>query len=271
LTQTIEGRTLAGMAVQLENRVCVVTGAARSIGLAIAERYAADGARVVLLDVNPAVKQEAARMAAAGRSAAGYAVDVTDREAVLACFVDIVQRLGPVYCLVNNAGLVDQRPFEQITPEQMDRIMRVNVYGALYCAQAAVPSMRTVRDGRIINFSSKSGKTGSALMAHYSAAKGAIIALTQALAFELAEANIKVNCVCPGLTDATGVWSELARAYTENLKLPREEVVKRFTAKIPLGRMTRIEDVVDFVHYLTVSGDYCTGQAFNITGGREMH
>jgi NAD(P)-dependent dehydrogenase (short-subunit alcohol dehydrogenase family) len=108
-------------------------------------------------------------------------------------------------------------------------------------------------------------------MAHYSAAKGAIIALTQALAFELASDNIKVNCVCPGITDATGVWSEVSKAYTENLKLPREEVIKKFTAKIPLGRLTAIEDVVEFVHFLTVSGDYCTGQAFNITGGREMH
>jgi meso-butanediol dehydrogenase/(S,S)-butanediol dehydrogenase/diacetyl reductase len=259
------------MAAALENKVCVVTGAARSIGLAIAERYAADGANLALLDIDPAVEREAARIAAGGCLAAGYVVDVTDREAVRACFADIVKRLGPVYCLVNNAGLVDQRPFEQITPDQMDRIMRVNVHGALYCAQAAVPSMRRLKDGRIINFSSKSGKTGSALMAHYSAAKGAVIAMTQALAFELAEANIKVNCVCPGLTDATGVWSELSRAYTENLKLPRQEVEKRFTAKIPLGRLTRIQDVVDFVHFLSVSADYCTGQSFNITGGREVH
>jgi meso-butanediol dehydrogenase/(S,S)-butanediol dehydrogenase/diacetyl reductase len=259
------------MAVKLEKKVCVVTGAARSIGLAIAERYAADGAKVALLDINPAVKQEAARIAAGGRSAVGYVVDITDREAVLACFADIVKRLGPVYCLVNNAGLVDQRPFEQITPEQMDRMMRVNVHGALYCTQAAAPGMRELKDGRIINFSSKSGKTGSALMAHYSAAKGAIISLTHALAFELAPANIKVNCVCPGITEATGVWDEVSKAYTENLKMPREEVVKKFTSKIPLGRLTAIEDLVDFVHFLTVSGNYCTGQAFNITGGREMH
>lgn len=264
------------MAVELKGKVCVVTGAARSIGLAIAERYAADGAKVALIDINPAVKEEAQRLAgagrtAAGRSASGYVLDITDREAVLACFADIVKTLGPVYCLVNNAGLVDQRPFEQITPEQMDRMMRVNVHGTLYCAQGAAPSMRTLKDGRIINFSSKSGKTGSALMAHYSAAKGAVIALTHALAFELAEANIKVNCVCPGITDATGVWSEVSKSYTENLKLPKEEVVKKFTAKIPLGRLTLIQDVVEFVHFLTVSGDYSTGQAFNITGGREMH
>ncbi len=259
------------MATKLEGKVCVVTGAARSIGLAIAERFAQDRAKVALLDINPAVKQEASRLAAGRGSVLGRVVDVTDREAVQACFADIVKSLGPVYCLVNNAGLVDQRPFEQITPELMDRVMRVNVHGALYCCQAAVPAMRTLKDGRIINFSSKSGKTGSALMAHYSAAKGAIISLTHALAFELAESNIKVNCVCPGITEATGVWDAVAKGYMENLKLPQEEVVKKFTAKVPLGRLTRIEDVVDFVHFLAVSGDYCTGQAFNITGGREMH
>ncbi len=259
------------MAIDLKGRVCVVTGAARSIGLAIAERYAQDGAKVAIIDLNPIVKEEARRLSTSGATITGFRLDITDREAVLKCFGEITEALGPVYCLVNNAGVADQRPFEQITPEQLDRVMRVNVYGTLYCIQGAVPSMRGLKDGRIINFSSKSGKTGSALMAHYSAAKGAIIALTQALAVELAEANIKVNCLCPGITADTGVWNEVSRAYTENLQLPREEVIRKFTAKIPLGRLTAIEDLVEFVHFLTVSADYCTGQAFNITGGREMH
>jgi NAD(P)-dependent dehydrogenase (short-subunit alcohol dehydrogenase family) len=131
--------------------------------------------------------------------------------------------------------------------------------------------MKANKQGRIINFSSKSGKTGSALMAHYSAAKGAIIALTHALAFELADDNIQVNCICPGITDASGVWAEVSKGYTENLKLPKEEVVKKFTAKIPLKRLTNIEDVVEMVYFLTLKGDYMTGQAYNITGGREMH
>jgi NAD(P)-dependent dehydrogenase (short-subunit alcohol dehydrogenase family) len=173
--------------------------------------------------------------------------------------------------LVNNAGIVDQRPFEEITAAQMDRMMRVNVHGALYCAQGAVKDMKAKKEGKIINFSSKSGKTGSALMAHYSAAKGAIIALTHALAFELANDNINVNCICPGITDATGVWGEVSKGYVNNLKLSREEVIKKFTAKIPLKRLTTIEDVVEFVYFLTVGGSYCTGQAFNITGGREVH
>jgi len=251
--------------------VCVVTGAARSIGLGIAERFAGEGAKVVMIDVNPQVEEEAKRLAGQGYSAKAYLLDITDRDAVLKCFDDIANTAGPVYALINNAGIVDQRPFEEITSEQMDRQFRVNVSGTLFCSQGAVKSMKPLKEGRIINFSSKSGKTGSALMAHYSAAKGAIIALTHALAFELAPYNITVNCVCPGITDATGVWGEVSKGYTENLKLSREEVIKKFTAKIPLNRLTAIDDVVDYVWFLTAGADYCTGQALNITGGREMH
>jgi NAD(P)-dependent dehydrogenase (short-subunit alcohol dehydrogenase family) len=256
---------------ELAGKTCVVTGAARSIGLAIAEAFRGAGARVAMIDVNPEVVPQAERLAAGGAEVKGFVVDITDQRAVHACFAEIAAALGDPYALVNNAGIVDQRPVEEVTPEQLDRMFRVNVHGAVYCIQAVLPGMRRMRDGKIVNFSSKSGKTGSALMVPYSAAKGAVIALTQALAFEVAADNIKVNALCPGITDATGVWSSVSRGYTENLKLPREEVVKRFTAKIPLGRLTEIRDVVDFVMFLTTGAEYCTGQAFNITGGREMH
>lgn len=259
------------MSESLTGKVCVVTGAARSIGLAIAEKYCKDGAKVALIDINPEVTEQAKRLNAEGYIAKGYVLDITNQAMVFDCFDDIRKSLGPIFALVNNAGIVDQRPFEEITPEQMDRMMRVNVHGTLYCSQAVVKDMKANKQGKIINFSSKSGKTGSALMAHYSAAKGAIIALTHALAFELAEYQIKVNCICPGITDSTGVWGEVSKGYVQNLNMGREEVIKKFTAKIPLGRLTAIEDVVDFVYFLTVSGEYCTGQAFNITGGREVH
>lgn len=256
----------------LKNRVCVVTGAARSIGLGIAEAFCEAGAVVAMIDIaGDEVRRQAARLQASGGRVVGYGLDITDRDAVLACFERIAAELGVVDVLVNNAGIVDQRPFEEITPEQMDRMMRVNVHGTLWCCQAVLAGMKAKQGGRIINFSSKSGKTGSALMAHYSAAKGAIIALTHALAFELASQNILVNCLCPGITDATGVWSNVSSGYIENLKMPRDEVVKKFTAKVPLGRLTRIEDVVAFVMFLTTAANYCTGQAFNISGGREVH
>ncbi|HWQ31056.1 MAG TPA: SDR family NAD(P)-dependent oxidoreductase, partial [Negativicutes bacterium] len=253
-------------------KVCVVTGAARSIGLGNAEKYCANGAAVAMIDINPEVVEQAERLAREyGVKVKGYILNITNRDEVLSCFEGITAELGPIFALVNNAGIVDQRPFEEITEEQINKQMAVNVNGTLFCAQGAVKSMKEQKEGRIINFSSKSGKTGSALMAHYSAAKGAIIALTHALAFELAPFNIQVNSICPGITDATGVWGVVSSGYTNNLKLPREEVIEKFTAKIPLKRLTNIEDVVEMVYFLTLKGDYMTGQAYNVTGGREMH
>ena len=259
------------MSVELRDKVCVVTGSARSIGLAVAEMYCELGARVALIDLNPEVEEQARRLASAGHSARGYVLDITDRAAVFACFEAIRSALGPVFALVNVAGLVDQQPFEEISPERLDKVMRVNVSGTVFCSQAALASMKGLGDGRIINFSSKSGKTGSALMAAYSAAKGAIIALTHAMAYEYADSQIKINCVCPGIVEDTGVWTSVSKGYVENLKMPVAEVVKKFTSKVPLGRLCRIADIVSLVRFLSVEGDYCTGQAFNITGGREMH
>ncbi len=255
----------------LQDKVCVVTGAAKSIGYAVAEKFAQQGAKVVLIDIDPLVMESAKALTGKGYTAKGYVLNITQREAVLECFADIVATMGDIYALVNNAGVVDTRPFEENDEAILDKMFKVNVYGTVYCIQGALPSMKKNKAGKIINFASKSGKTGSALMAPYSAAKGAVIVLTQALAFEVAKFNINVNAVCPGITDATGVWSTVSKGYVENMKMDREAIVKTFTAKVPLGRLTDIRDVVDFVFFLTVSGDYCTGQAFNITGGREMH
>ena len=109
-------------------------------------------------------------------------------------------------------------------------------------------------------------------MSHYCAAKGAIISFTQALAYELADYNINVNCVCPGITDNSGVWANVSAGYTVNLNMPKEEVVKKFTSKIPLKRLATVDDVASVTAFLASSGaDYMTGQAINITGGREMH
>lgn len=255
----------------IQGKVCVVTGAAKSIGFAIAQKYAEQGAKVVLIDIDPLVLESAKSLSDKGYAAKGYILNITDRDAVLKCFADIVDTMGDIYALVNNAGVVDTRPFEENDEAILDKMFKVNVYGTTYCIQGALPSMKKNHGGKIINFASKSGKTGSALMAPYSAAKGAVIVLTQALAFEVAKDNINVNAVCPGITDATGVWSSVSKGYVENMKMERDAIVKKFTEKVPLGRLTDIQDVVDFVFFLTASADYCTGQAFNITGGREMH
>jgi len=256
---------------RLQGKVCVVTGAAKSIGAEIAKKFCEQGAKTVLIDIDPLVAETAAELSAKGYVAKGIILNITDRDAVLKYFKKIVEEMGDIFVLVNNAGVVDQRPFEENDEALFEKIFKVNVYGTAYCIQGAIESMKKNREGKIINFASKSGKTGSALMAPYSAAKGAVIVLTQALAYEYASYNININSICPGITDATGVWSNVSAGYIENLKLPKEDVVKKFTAKVPLGRLTDKQDVVDFVFFLSVSGDYCTGQAFNVTGGREMH
>ena len=171
----------------LKGKVCVVTGAAKSIGYAIAEKYAVNGAKVALIDIDPLVKESESKLCAGGYDAKGYVLDITDREKVLKCFDKIREELGDIYTLVNNAGIVDTRPFEENDTRLFEKMFGVNVYGTAYCIQGAVESMKKNGEGKIINFSSKSGKTGSALMAPYSAAKGAVIAMTQALAFEYAE------------------------------------------------------------------------------------
>ena len=108
-----------------------------------------------MIDINKEVIPEADKLKAAGSDAKGYVLDITDRDAVLNCFKEIEKDLGPVFALVNNAGLVDTRPVEEVTPDIMDRVMRVNVHGTLYCCQGAIASMKPLKDGRIINFSSK--------------------------------------------------------------------------------------------------------------------
>jgi len=153
-----------------------------------------------------------------------------------------------------------------------DLVFAVNCKGTFLFVKEVMPIMKKQRCGAIVNFSSKSGKTGSALMGAYSAAKGAIIALTHALAFEGAKHNIRVNCVCPGVTDGTAMWDGVSADYVNNMKLSHEEVIKTFTAKIPLGRLARIEDVVNVTCFLaSARTSYMTGQAINVTGGREMH
>ncbi len=259
------------MSVDLKGKTCVVTGSAKSIGLGVAEMYVELGAKVAMIDLNPEVANQAERLAKTGKQVKGYVIDITNRDAVFACFDKIEKELGDVFALANFAGIVDQQPIEEITPERLEKVMRVNVNGTIWPIQAALRSMKKYKDGRIINVASKSGKTGSAIMSIYSGAKGAIISITQALAFELAKHNIKVNCLCPGIVEGTGVWGEVSKGYVENLKMPEDQVVKQFTGKVPLGRLARIEDVVAFTRFLTVDGDYCTGQAFNVTGGREMH
>lgn len=262
------------MNLRFDHRTALITGAAGAIGKGIARGFSAAGARVFLTDLAPpGVEAAVAELQSAGAQAAGIAADVTLEDQVQSV-VDAAARFGggAVDILVNVAGVVGQGKVEEISEDEWDRIFDVNCKGTFFFTKYTVPLMKARRFGKIVNFSSKSGKTGSALMSPYSAAKAAIIGFTQALAYELADFGITVNCLCPGITDHTGVWANVSAGYIQNLGKSREEVVKQFTSKIPLKRLASVADVVATTLFLASSGaDYMTGQAINVTGGREMH
>jgi NAD(P)-dependent dehydrogenase (short-subunit alcohol dehydrogenase family) len=260
--------------LKLEGKAALVTGAAGAIGKGIAEGLCQCGARVFITDLSTsAVEKTIKEVGVSGRFCHGLAADVTAADQVEKVVAVATEALGGrIDILVNVAGVVAQAKVEDISEEQWDHVFAVNCKGTFLFTKCVVPLMKKHQYGKIINFSSKSGKTGSALMAHYSGAKAAIMGMTQALAFELAGFNINVNCVCPGITDNTGVWANVSAGYIQNLDMPREEVVKKFTAKIPLKRLASINDVTAVTLFLASSGaDYMTGQAINVTGGREMH
>ena len=260
--------------INFEGKNVLVTGAAGAIGKGIAAGFRQYGGNVFLTDLKQdGVDKAVADIQPAGQGlAGGLAGDViraNDVQKVVAAAAKLFN--NKIDILVNVAGIVGQGKVEELSVEEWDRMFAVNCRGAFLLIKHVVPLMKARKYGKIVSFSSKSGKTGSALMSHYSAAKAAIIGLTQALAFELAP-TIRVNCVCPGITENTGVWSNVSKDYVDNLKLPISEVVKKFTSKVPLGRLATVEDVVAVTTFLASdAAAYLTGQAINITGGREMH
>jgi NAD(P)-dependent dehydrogenase (short-subunit alcohol dehydrogenase family) len=244
----------------LDGKVAVVTGAAQGIGNAIARGLAAEDARVVVADLQRA--EEAARPL----DGVGLTVDVSDESQVERMVEDVVERCGSIDILVNNAGLyasLEMRPFTEIPVDEWRRVMDVNVLSMFLTCRAVVPRMREQGGGRIVNISSGTPFRGVPFLLHYVTSKGAIVALTRALAKELGGDDVLVNCVAPGFTMSEGV-----QEHPEVIEALREVSVAART----LQRDQQPEDVVGAVVFLCGPGAaFITGQTIVIDGGQYFH
>jgi len=243
------------------SRVAVVTGGASGIGLGVARHLATDGLRVAIFDRNgPAAETAATQLHDDGLAVLAVEVDVADRASVDAGFARVRDELGPVEVLVTSAGVEAFTPVLDITADEWDRLIAVNLTGTFTCIQAAVPDMLAAGWGRIVTIASSSAQSGAPNMAHYAASKGGVIALTKALAVELARNGITVNTIPPSLVDTPMVRQAQARG-----DFPGLEVV---APMVPVGRAGTPTDVAAACSFLcSEAASYITGQLIGVNGG----
>jgi 3-oxoacyl-[acyl-carrier protein] reductase len=248
---------------QLEGRRAIVTGAARGIGLAIAERLARAGATVVIADVNlDHAKTKANHLTEViGRPVLACQADVTRADEVQAMVDFTVEQAGGLDILVNNAGIAGKaEPIWETDEEEFRQVLDVDLVGVWLCCRAAVVPMRQQKYGRIINIASVAGKEGNPNMIAYSASKAGVIALTKSLAKEVVADGIIVNAITPAVI-CTPILDQLT-----------PDQVHYMTARIPLGRMGKPEEVAALTHFLASEEcSFSTGATFDISGGRTTY
>lgn len=251
----------ASSASRPASRTAVVTGGASGLGLAICRHLARQERRVAVLDLDADAAERAARdLRGEGAEALSARVDVSDRATVDASYDEVRAALGPIEIVVTSAAVASFTPFEQITPDEWNRTVTVNLTGTFHCLQAAIPDMVAAGWGRIVTVSSAAGQVGSLRQAHYSASKGGVIALTKALALEYAARGVTVNTIPPFSVD-----TPMLRAAQDAGDLPRNEVVARM---IPSGRLGTGDDIAAACAFLcSEEAGYITGQVIGVNGG----
>lgn len=239
-------------------RVAVVTGGASGIGLGVARQFVTDNYLVAILDRN---KVAATELQSAGGTILALETDVADQAAVNDAFARVRSELGPVSILVTSAGIEAFDPFLTITQERWEQIISVNLTGTFFCVQAAISDMVEAGWGRIVTISSQSAQSGAPDMAHYSASKGGVIALTKSLAVDFARKGVTVNSISPSLVD-----TPMARASEASGDFPGVDVVGPM---VPLGRAGTPADIAAACSYLCSDegGSYITGQILGVNGG----
>ncbi len=254
---------------RLDGKSALITGAARGIGKAFARKYADEGARVAIGDIN----LDGAEAAAAEIGPNAYAVhlDVTDQASIEAAVAAVEAKTGGLDILINNAALFDLAPIVEITRDSYQRLFDINVSGTLFTLQAAARSMiARGKGGKIINMASQAGRRGEALVGVYCATKAAVISLTQSAGLDLIRHGINVNAIAPGVVDGEH-WDGVDALFARHEGLQPGEKKAAVGGAVPFGRMGTAEDLTGMAVFLASNeADYIVAQTYNVDGGNWM-
>ena len=265
---------------RLAGKVALITGAGTGIGKGIAERFAEEGMQLALSGADylaNAANQYGTRnlggysaakavATALGGAAAAFEADVTNKAQVQALVADTVKRFGRIDVVVNAAGIITAAPTEDLTEEEWDAVMDVNVKGIFLVCQAVLPQLRQQGGfASIQNVASIAGKNGAAMLTHYCASKFAVVGYSESLAKEVAREGITVNCICPGIV-GTKMWDLLTDKFAQAGDTPEQSYQRSIERLIPQGIAQTAEDMAELAVFLAVS-PHVTGQAINVDGG----
>ncbi len=255
--------------MKLRDKIAVITGGARGIGRAIAERYADEGARVVIADLLIDEARDSA--SAIGRNSVAIDVDVSRNDSIRAMAEFVAETVGPPDILVNGAAIFSMAPLAEISEDHFDRQFDINVRGLLFTSQAIASLMVAAgKGGKIINFSSQAGRRGEARVAVYCATKAAVISITQSMALELIKHRINVNAIAPGVID-TPMWDQVDALFAKYENRPIGEKKRLVGEAVPYGRMGTPEDITGAAVFLaSPDSDYILAQTLNVDGGNWM-
>ncbi|NVO23161.1 L-iditol 2-dehydrogenase [Donghicola mangrovi] len=254
---------------RLAGKTAIITGSARGIGRAFAERYVAEGARVVIADINLEAAQKTA--AEIGEGAIALPIDVTSQDSIDMCVNEAVKQLGGIDILINNAAIFTAAPIDEIERRDYDKVFAINVAGTLFTMQAVARHMiERGQGGKIINMASQAGRRGESLVAVYCASKAAVISLTQSAGLNLIQHGINVNAIAPGVVDGEH-WDGVDAFFAKYENKASGQKKKEVGEAVPFGRMGTAQDLTGMAVFLASDdAEYVVAQTYNVDGGNWM-